>query len=194
MEVGEHLLELRARLVQAVIAVALGAVAGWFLYPAVSEALLSPLFEFAREHPTRIVTVDLAPMASELALRVRVSCYLGVLVSSPVWLYQLWAFIVPGPTGREKRRSMSLVAAAVPLLLGGVAVAWLVLPDAVMSLTGSPRDDTVTLLAADDYLTFVLRLMTAFATAFVLPLLIVALNLAPPDGTAGPGRAASLSP
>ena len=64
--------------------------------------------------------------------------YLGIVVGSPVWLYQLWAFVVPGLTRREKRYAIAFVAAAVPLFLGGIALAWLVLPNAVKFLPSSP--------------------------------------------------------
>jgi sec-independent protein translocase protein TatC len=178
MPLREHLLELRNRLFKAGIAIVVGAVAGWFLYPPVFDALMRPLYEIAREHPDRFVKVNFGQVASPFNLRLRLSFYLGFLVSSPVWLYQLWAFIVPGLTRREKRYSMSFVAAAVPLLFGGIALAWLVLPNAVKFLTEFTPQGASNIIIADDYLTFVLRIMLAFGFAFVTPLLLVALNMA----------------
>ena len=178
MPLREHLLELRSRLVRAGIAIILGAVAGWFLYPPVFDALMRPLYEIAREHPDRFVKVNFGQVASPFNLRLRLSFYLGFLVSSPIWLYQLWAFIVPGLTKREKRYSVSFVAAAVPLLLAGIGVAWLVLPNAVKFLTEFTPSGASNIIVADDYLTFVLRIMMAFGIAFVTPLLLVALNMA----------------
>jgi sec-independent protein translocase protein TatC len=178
MPLREHLLELRNRVFKAGIAIVLGAVAGWFLYPPVFDALMRPLYDIAREHPERFVKVNFGQVASPFNLRLRLSFYLGFLVSSPVWLYQLWAFIVPGLTKREKRYSMGFVAAAVPLLLGGIGLAWLVLPNAVKFLTEFTPDGASNIIIADDYLTFVLRIMLAFGIAFVTPLLLVALNMA----------------
>jgi sec-independent protein translocase protein TatC len=178
MPLREHLLELRSRLFKAGIAVVLGAVAGWFLYPPVFDALMRPLYEIAREHPDRFVKINFAQVSSPFNLRLRLSFYLGFLVSSPIWLYQLWAFIVPGLTKREKRYSMSFVAAAVPLLVAGIGVAWLVLPNAVKFLTEFTPSGASNIIIADDYLTFVLRIMMAFGIAFVTPLLLVALNMA----------------
>ena len=66
---------------------------------------------------------------------IQVSVFLGLIIASPVWLYQLWAFIVPGLHKKERRLALSFVAAAVPLFLGGVLLAWLVLPNAVRVLT-----------------------------------------------------------
>ena len=178
MPLREHLLELRSRLVKSGIAIILGAVAGWFLYPPAFDALMRPLYEIAREHPDRFVKVNFGQVASPFNLRLRLSFYLGFLVSSPIWLYQLWAFIVPGLTKREKRYSMAFVAAAVPLLLGGIGLAWLVLPNAVKFLTEFTPNGASNIIIADDYLTFVLRIMMAFGIAFVTPLLLVALNMA----------------
>src|SRR5919202_2709882 len=171
MPLREHLRELRNRLVKAGIAIVLGAVAGWFLYPPVFDALMRPLYEIAREHPERFVKVNFGQVASPFNLRLRLSFYLGFLVSSPVWLYQLWAFIVPGLTRREKRYSMSFVAAAVPLLFGGIALAWRVLPNAVKFLTAFTPEGTANIINASDYFTFVLQIILAFGIAFVIPLL-----------------------
>jgi sec-independent protein translocase protein TatC len=178
MPLREHLLELRSRLLKSGIAIVLGAVAGWFLYPPVFDALMRPLYEIAHAHPDRFVKVNFAQVSSPFNLRLRLSFYLGFLVSSPIWLYQLWAFIVPGLTKREKRYSMAFVAAAVPLLFAGIGVAWLVLPNAVKFLTEFTPSGASNIIIADDYLTFVLRIMMAFGIAFVTPLLLVALNMA----------------
>src|SRR4051812_12397138 len=158
MPLREHLRELRNRLIKAGIAIVLGAVAGWFLYPPVFEALMRPLYDIAREHPNRFVSVNFGQVASPFNLRLRLSFYLGFLVSSPIWLYQLWAFIVPGLTKREKRYSIAFVAAAVPLFLVGIGLAWLVLPNAVRFLTDFTPKGTSNIINASDYFTFVLQI------------------------------------
>src|SRR3954447_855541 len=178
MPLRDHLRELRNRLLKAGIAIVLGAVAGWFLYPPVFDALMRPLYEIAREHPDRFVKINFGQVASPFNLRLRLSFYLGFLVSSPIWLYQLWAFIVPGLTRREKRYSIGFVAAAVPLFLAGIGLAWLVLPNAVHFLLGFTPSGTANIINASDYFTFVLQIMLAFGVALVIPLLLVALNFA----------------
>jgi sec-independent protein translocase protein TatC len=100
------------------------------------------------------------------------------VIASPIWLYQVWAFIVPGLTKREKRYSMAFVAAGVPLFLGGIALAWLVLPNAVSFFGEFAPDGTSLFTSAEEYFTFVTRLMFTFAVAMVIPLLLVALNMA----------------
>ena len=177
MPLREHLRELRNRLLKAGLAIVLGAVAGWFLYPPVFEALMRPIYDIAHAHPDRFVSVNFAQVSSPFNLQLKLSFYIGFVISSPVWLYQLWAFIVPGLTRREKRYSLGFVAVAVPLFLTGLGLAWLVLPNAVRFLTEFTPKGGSNIIVADDYLTFVLRIMLAFGLAFVTPLLLVALNL-----------------
>src|SRR3982751_4254222 len=131
MPLREHLRELRQRLVKAGLAILAGAVIGWFLYPPVFDALTRPLMNIVREHPDRFVKVNFGQVASPFNLRLKLSFYLGFVLSSPVWLYQLWAFIVPGLTRREKRYALAFVAAAVPLFAAGLGLAWLGLPNSV---------------------------------------------------------------
>jgi sec-independent protein translocase protein TatC len=177
MPLREHLRELRTRLLKAGLAILVGAVVGWFLYLPVFEALMRPIYDLARAHPDRFVSVNFAQVASPFNLQLKLSFYIGFVISSPIWLYQLWAFIVPGLTSREKRYSLGFVAVAVPLFLTGLGLAWLVLPNAVRFLTEFTPQGGSNIIVADDYLTFVLRIMLAFGLAFVTPLLLVALNL-----------------
>jgi len=182
MPLREHLRELRTRLFKAGVAVLLGAVIGWFLYPRVYEALQEPILQIRadrlRQNPTDVVTLSFDQVATSFNLQLRMSFYIGIVLSSPVWLYQLWAFIVPGLTKREKRYSMGFVGAAVPLFLAGIALAWKVLPNAIKFLTAFTPVGTANIINASDYFTFVLQIILAFGIAFVIPLLLVALNFA----------------
>src|SRR3954449_3682921 len=178
MPLREHLRELRTRLIKSGIAILVGAVVGWFLYPWLFAELTKPLEDIVKLHPDRFVKVNFGQVASPFNLQLKLSFYLGFVLSSPVWLYQLWAFIVPGLTKREKRYSMAFVAAAVPLFLVGIGLAWLVLPNAVRFLTDFTPKGTSNIINASDYFTFVLQIMLAFGIAFVIPLLLVGLNMA----------------
>jgi sec-independent protein translocase protein TatC len=178
MPLREHLRELRQRLIKAGIAVFLGAAAGWFLYQPLFAALVRPINNLVNERAGADAKVIFSQVASPFNLQLKLAFYLGVVVSSPVWLYQLWAFVVPGLTRREKRYAMSFVAAAVPLFLAGIGLAWLVLPNAVRFLTEFTPKGAANYVNADDYLTFVTRIMLAFGIAFVVPVLLVALNMA----------------
>ena len=178
MPLREHLAEFRTRLVRSAIAIGLTAILGWFVSKDLINALFEPVHEAALEHGVENLSPNYGSLTSAFSQRIRISLYSGVVMSSPVWLYQLWAFIVPGLTRREKRYAMGFVAAAVPLFGSGIALAWVVLPNAVLFLTDFIPSSATAFFDADGYLTFATRLMLAFGFAFVIPLILVALNFA----------------
>jgi sec-independent protein translocase protein TatC len=100
-----------------------------------------------------------------------------VLVSSPIWVYQLWAFITPGLTRRERLVTVGFLSAAVPLFLTGAFLAWWLLPQAVGVLTGFTPENAANLISAQEYLTFVMRMVLAFGAGFLLPVIMVALTM-----------------
>lgn len=175
MPLREHLRELRRRLLRAALAVVVGAVIGWFLYDILFDALQQPLAEAsARGHRAE---VNFSKIGGAFNFKIEISLYVGIILASPVWLYQLWAFIVPGLTRREKRYALGFVGVAVPLFLSGLYLAWLVLPNAVRFLTDFTPSSAVNYITADEYLTFVVKIMIAFGVAFLIPILLVALNM-----------------
>jgi sec-independent protein translocase protein TatC len=101
----------------------------------------------------------------------------GILLSSPVWIYQVWAFITPALHRKEKRTAVFFALIATPLFLTGSTLAYLILPNAVSILLGFTPDNLDNLVRFDEYLDFVLRLILIFGLAFILPLFLVALNL-----------------
>jgi sec-independent protein translocase protein TatC len=175
MPLGEHLRELRRRLIISALGVAAGAVGGWFVYEPLFNYLQAPLLRVAAEHHIT-ANINFADVTSSFNLRLKLAIYLGIVIASPVWLYQLWAFVVPGLTKKERRTSMVFVGAAVPLFLGGIFLAWLVVPNAVAFFASFAPEGSSVLTNADTYLTFVTRTMLAFGIAFLLPLFLVALN------------------
>jgi sec-independent protein translocase protein TatC len=177
MPLREHLSEFRRRLIKAGLAILAGMIVGWFLSHDLIAALLAPLKAAAAAQGARIGP-NFSSLTGAFSQKVRISLYTGVVLASPIWLYQLWAFIVPGLTRREKRYAMGFVAAAVPLFSAGIALAWVVVPNAVLFFAEFIPSDASALVDADGYLTFVTRVMLTFGVAFVVPLLLVALNLA----------------
>ncbi|NLT57294.1 MAG: twin-arginine translocase subunit TatC [Actinomycetales bacterium] len=176
MPLREHLVELRTRMLRSSIAVLVGAVAGWFLYTPLYEALQQPLLDVAEENNIA-ANLNFTELMGAFNLQLKLSVYLGVLVASPVWLYQLWAFVVPGLTRRERRYAMTFAGAAVPMFVAGVGLAWLVLPNAVGFFTDFVPQGSSIFTSAEVYFGFATRLMLVFGLAFVLPLFLVALNL-----------------
>ena len=174
MALREHLRELRRRFVLAAIGLALGAILGWIFYPQVFEPLAEPLRD--AEGGGTLTELNFPELMGAFDTKVRMSLFLGALVSSPWWIYQLWAFIAPGLTGREKRIGVGFVAAAVPLFIGGACLAWAILPSAVTLLTAATPEGVTNLLNAATYLTFIMQFMLIFGVAFLLPLIMVALT------------------
>lgn len=176
MPLREHLVEIRKRLVLSALGILVGAVVGWMVYDTVFQLLQEPLLE-AAERRDALIGLNFDGVATAIDMKVKVSVFLGVLLSSPWWLYQLFAFITPGLTSVEKRYSFAFIAVAVPLFLAGIALAWYMLPRAVALLNEFVPPDTSNLIGAQMYLGFVMRLMLAFGIAFLVPVVMVALNM-----------------
>lgn len=174
MPLREHLRELRTRVLLAVVGVVVGAVVGWVFYDRIFDALQRP---FTEGPAGGLVALNFDGVAAPLDMRLKVSLFVGVLVSSPWWIFQLWAFITPGLTRRERWWALGFVGVGVPLFLAGAAVAWWVLPQAVAILRDFTPADAANLVSAQVYLGFVMRMVLAFGLAFLLPLVMVVLDL-----------------
>lgn len=171
MALAEHLRELRNRVVVAAAALLLGTIAGWSLYDPVNALLFAPLQRLGGEP-------NYPSLTDPLAVHLQVALFIGVIVSSPVWLYQIWAFVVPGLTKREKRTAAFFLLTAVPLFLTGCYLAYLTLPKAVEILVSFTPPGARNILPASDYFGFTTRFILAFGCAFLLPVFLVGLNLA----------------
>ena len=105
MSLGDHLRELRRRLFISALALVAGAVVGWIYYPEVYSRLAAPFYAYKESSGNDLVSLNFSNATAAFSQQVSISIFVGVLLSSPVWLYQLWAFIVPGLTQKEKRVS-----------------------------------------------------------------------------------------
>ena len=177
MPLRGHLVELRRRVVLSALGILVGAVIGWFFYDPVFEALQKPILQ-AADARDAIVSINFSGLATAIDMQVKVSFFLGVLISSPWWLYQLWAFINPGLNRTERVRTYGFLGAAIPMFLAGAAFAALMLPNAVRVLTDFTPAGATNLIDAQTYLSFVMRFVLAFGVAFLLPVVMVSLTLA----------------
>jgi sec-independent protein translocase protein TatC len=177
MSLGDHLRELRRRFLVAGGSIAVGSVLGWFLYDPLFNMIMEPLRKLAAERHG-LVNINFGGITQPFTVQLQVSLFVGVIVASPIWLYQVWAFIVPGLNKSEKRTSMAFVGAAVPLFLAGCFLAAKIVPKAVELLLGFTPEGAANLPDAALYLTFVTRFITAFGLAFLLPVFLVGLNVA----------------
>lgn len=193
MALGEHLRELRKRVLLAVAGILAGAVIGWVVYnpttigpfgsfgpihiPGVFDVLQGPIQALKEVRGDEIVTLNFATIGASFDMRIRISLFTALLLTSPWWLYQIFAFITPGLTRKEKQYTFGFLGAAVPLFVAGALLAWSVLPKALEVLVGDlTPDGTTNILSASDYLKFVMQFVIAFGLAFLLPLVMVALN------------------
>ncbi len=170
MPLIEHLRELRNRFLVAATAIVLATIPGWQLYNPLLEAITKPLLEQGG-------TPNMAGLTDPFAVQLQMAITFAFIVASPVWLYEIWAFIVPGLTKKEKRTALVFVLTAAPLFLAGCYLAYLTLPKAVEILLGFTPEGASNIILTIDYLGFVTRFLLAFGFAFLLPVFLVALNL-----------------
>ncbi len=176
MALKEHLKELRNRVIKCTAAVVIGSVVGFFLYDPVMQELRRPIKEI-RESEGLDATLNFNGVGSPFDYMVQIAFFIGFALASPVWLYQLWAFITPGLKTKERRIALSFLAVSVPLFLGGIALAWIVFPTAISTLIGFTPQGFSNYISVDFYVPFFLRLSLGFGLAFLLPAVLVGLNM-----------------
>jgi sec-independent protein translocase protein TatC len=180
----QHLDELRRRLFISIGAIAIGAIGGWFLYKPVFNVLSNPFCDFVRrtprlaidpQHPCRLVYVSVAePFLTKLKL----VAFLGFALALPIVLYQLWRFITPGLTARERRFAVPFVASSLALFALGAWLAIVTLPKALSFLLGfAGTTRLVAVLSIAKYVSFLILLILAFGLAFEFPLILMSLTL-----------------
>lgn len=179
MTLGGHLRELRNRVTKSALAIAVGSVVCWFFYDQIFAILRQPIDQVMAESTRQGQDVKLivTGVAQAFTLQLQVSVVAGVIVSSPVWLYQMWRFITPGLRKNERRWAILFVGLAVPLFLGGVAVAYVILPKALQLLLGFTPENVSNYLPIDVYLSFFTRMVVMLGVGFLTPLVLVLLNL-----------------
>ncbi|MBW5482036.1 twin-arginine translocase subunit TatC [Streptomyces bambusae] len=184
MPLVEHLRELRNRLLKSVLAILVITIVAAFFYKNLIDFMLKPMLDSVgctggvvtqrNGRPCADMTVN--GLIAPFSIALKVSLMAGVVLSAPVWLYQLWAFTAPGLHSHEKKYAMSFVAAGAPLFLGGAVLAYNVLPQTATILLDFTPENTRNLLPVDDYLDLVTRMVVVFGLAFELPLLLILLN------------------
>jgi sec-independent protein translocase protein TatC len=183
MTLIDHLRELRHRLIVSLWALVGASLFAFLLYKPAMRLMLHPYCGYLAEHPEK------APFESGCKLvflgavdgflvTMKVIAFLALVIALPVVLYQLWAFIVPGLTERERRWAIPFVALAVLMFVFGGVIAYLVLPPSLTFLLGAGGDFVSPLLTVDRYLGFVIFMVLAFGLGFEIPTLLIALSAA----------------
>jgi len=181
MTLYEHLRELRYRLIVSVLAIMVGMIVAWFFRYDLLAILQQPYFQAiealkAKNPDTTTLLVNIN-LTSPLTLSLKVSALAGAILTAPFWLYQLWAFVVPGLLAKEKKWALIFIAAATPMFVGGVIVAYVVLPKAITVLLSFTQAGVSNLQDINAYLSFLLRLMLVFGLGFLIPLIVLMLNI-----------------
>lgn len=176
MPLIEHLLELRRRAMWAALGVLVAAIGGWVLSDSILDLLAAPIL--AAGGPERLAQLNFTSVTSAFDVRLKIAIVAGIVASSPIWLYQVFAFLTPAFTRTEKKYVFGFFFSAVPLFLGGCAAGFLVIPHIVALMVGLAPQNAASLLDGAMYLDFTLRLMLVIGIAFVLPVFLVLLNFA----------------
>lgn len=181
MTLFEHLRELRYRLIVSALAIIVGMIVAWFFRYDLMDILQRPYFQaidaLKAKNPDATTLLVNINLTSPLTLALKVSALAGLLITAPFWLYQLWAFIVPGLLAKEKKWALIFIGAATPMFVGGVVVGYIVLPKAITVLLSFTQSGVSNLQDINAYLSFLLRLMLVFGIAFLIPLVVLMLNI-----------------
>lgn len=178
MPLIEHLRELRTRLVKSLLAITFGTVVAWFFYDQILDFLTHPYNDIKPLLEERGIESDIVitGIGGAFQFQLKISLVSGILLTSPIWLWQLWGFILPAMHRNEKRWALLLTATGVPLFLGGAALAYVVLPKAIDVLIGFVPDGVGNLVTGAEYFDFVIRMMLVFGVAAEIPLVVILLN------------------
>lgn len=176
MTVIEHLGELRRRIFVSLGAILVGAMICFFFTP----QIISFLNGFYEESLNRDVVNKLifTGPADAFLLRLKIATYGGIVLSMPIWLFQIWRFVTPGLNPREKRYAIPFIISAIVLFVLGGFVAFLTLKPALRFLLGIGGNDLQPLLTGNSYLTLVALMIVAFGISFEFPVVLVFLLLA----------------
>jgi sec-independent protein translocase protein TatC len=180
MPLLEHLREFRRRVVRSSIIILVASGIGWYFYNPIITTLARPVCDLKKAQAaaaTHCGSLYINGVLGPLNLQIKVALLTGLILSAPLWLYQLWAFVAPGLHRKEKRNSALFIMAATPFFAIGATLGYLILPVAIKVLFGFTPNSLANLVKFDDYLDFVLRVILLFGLAFELPIFLVALNL-----------------
>jgi sec-independent protein translocase protein TatC len=183
MTLMEHLQDLRTRLVVAILVILVGTGVAMVFSQDVIHFLAQPycqntaLQDTIAEEQQPLCNFNLASPVSHIGLWLKVSLYMALVATSPVWLYQLWAFIAPGLHRNERRYAYMFIGVAAPLFIAGAFLAYFVVNkglEFIMVLNGEGMNIALDL---EKYINFFLGVMVVFGLGFEFPLLMLMLNV-----------------
>jgi sec-independent protein translocase protein TatC len=179
MTLSEHLAELRTRLIVSAIAFLAASIAAFAFFGPILQFLVKPLCSVDPKYlgPQGCHPIYLSAL-EPFSIRLKVSALVAVVASSPVWLYELWAFITPGLTQKERRYAGPFVITSIALFSLGAAFGYITLPKGLAFLFSLGAGEIVAFINAQQYINFVGLLLLGFGVTFELPLVLLFLGLA----------------
>jgi sec-independent protein translocase protein TatC len=179
MALADHFRELRARLLISMLALVVATIASFFIYDQLLELITGPYNQAREQLGSKTNTIIyVSGVGGGLTIQLKLCALSGVILSSPVWLYQIWAFVLPGLHRNERRWTMIFVAIAGPLFAAGVAIGYYVLPKGLEVLISFTPAGLANFNDFNDFFSFTVRMLLVFGIAFEIPFFVVLLNLA----------------
>lgn len=176
MSLGDHFKELRNRLLVSSIAIAVLAFVGWFYYEPIVDFISAPVTAVRTAEGGRTVTLNFDNLTGAFAMKMKVAIFTGILLASPIWIWQAWAFLLPGLTTKERRVALSYFFVSIPLFVLGATMAAFTFPRLYAILLEFAPDNFSNIQSADSYLSTAMFFVLAFGLAFLLPVLLVGAN------------------
>ncbi len=178
MALSDHLRELRARILKVALILVMGGVLSLVFFDQLYDLVFDPYTQAQSKLPEGSTLATTNGPGAGLLLYFKLCGLSSVILASPFWLYQIWAFILPGLHPRERKWTRIFAAIAGPLFMAGVLLGYVTLPKGLEILIGFNPDGLTNLVDFDGYLTFFNRTLLVFGIAFEIPLFVVLLNLA----------------
>ncbi|PWF27729.1 twin-arginine translocase subunit TatC [Ancrocorticia populi] len=173
MGVLDHLRELRKRLLWSLAGVLVGVIIGWFIFDPILGYLQGVLLDAAG----RAGQLNFQTLGGALDLKFTVALWAGLILSSPWWIVQIATFIGPGLRKKERLFVAIFGTTGIILFAAGALAGVMVIPQAVHALIAFVPEGATTLLRADAFVSFCMKLILAFGVSFLIPEILVALNL-----------------
>jgi sec-independent protein translocase protein TatC len=180
MALSDHFRELRARLIRSALVLVIAFCLAVFFYDQLLALVTHPYNEaqVTLKEKGIVSTLVVQDATGGILLQMKLCGVVALIASSPYWLYQIWAFILPGLHENEKRYSRLFACVAGPLFIGGVALGYYVLPKGLEVLISFVPKGATSLLDFTKYFSFLMRMLLVFGIAMEIPLFVVLLNLA----------------
>ncbi|ETK37969.1 twin-arginine translocase subunit TatC [Microbispora sp. ATCC PTA-5024] len=180
MTLMEHLRELRNRIVKMLLAVVVGTGIGFAFFGPIWTFMTAPFCRLPEAYKItngQSCTLVVHGVLDGFMINLKVAVIFGVVVTAPLWLYQIWAFVTPGLYQNERRYTIAFLGLAIPLFGAGAALAYLTMDRGLSLLLGFVPGNALALIDVDDYLTFLILMLVIFGISFLMPLLMVFLNV-----------------